>query len=143
MIITEITKLIEELTYSNTEDFVKLTQISCKLMEIPDQYQRIRIEALLGFPQMILEETKFNSFFPVFGYNKLSNRNSKAVEFKTSNYNIDSCSSIINKMYYYGSNDKTVTEVFLALLASSVTNHSLLKYLRFIPKEEPGNGNQE
>jgi hypothetical protein len=139
----ELMKQIEELPYLEPAEFVRLAKIVVNLLSIEDKYQRIRLESLLGFPQITIDDVNERHKFPVFGYNKLPNNTQKWIEFKTIfNKNMNN-QSLLYKLYSFQNNSRTVAEVFLILLESSITNHTLLKYMRYIPKEEPGNGAEE
>lgn len=127
----------------DTQEFIKLARSLVTILGINDKYQRIRLEAILGFPQIIIEEVSQRHNFPVFGYNKLPNCNQKWLEIKNIfNYN-NFNTSLISKLYYFSSNERTICEVFLIILEAAITNHALMKYIRYLPKEEPGNGSDE
>jgi hypothetical protein len=139
----ELIRQVEELPYLEPGEFVRLAKIVVSVLSIDDKYQRIRLESLLGFPQIIIDDVNDRHKFPVFGYNKLPNQSQKWLDFRTVfNKNINN-QPLLHKLYSFHNNSRTVAEVFLILLESSITNHSLLKYLRYIPREEPGNGTEE
>lgn len=139
----ELIRQVEELPYLDPPEFVRLAKIVVNILSINDKYQRIRLESILGFPQIMIEDVNERHKFPIFGYNKLPNNNQKWIEFKTIfNKNMNN-QSLLHKLYSFQNNSRTVAEVFLLLLEASVSNHALLKYLRYIPKEEPGNGQEE
>ena len=114
------------------------------LLTLKDQYQRIRLEALLGFPQLLIEDTNDRHNFPIFGYNRLSTNRHKWLEIKTiTNITSYQAPSIISKVYSIHHNEKAISEIFLKLLEASLTSPELLKYIRFIPREEPGNKGED
>jgi len=126
-----------------TQEFVKLTKCLIEIIEVDDKFQRIRMESILGFPQVIIDDVNDRHHFPTCGYNRIPNSTQKWLDIKTTNNTQNNSPSLIQKLYHFSSNERTVCEVFLIILEASLKIPCLLKYIRYIPKEEPGNGNEE
>lgn len=139
---TEICKYADELNFMDTQDFTRLAKLLVPILDISDEFQRLRFEAILGFPQMIIEDVNDRYKFPLFGYNRLPNSSTKWMDIKTIFNKQQLVPSLINRLYYFQSNERTVCEVFLVILEACLTNLALMKYIRYMPKEEPLNGEE-
>jgi ubiquitin C-terminal hydrolase len=147
----EITRYIDDVAFNDENDLYTTYNAIRKLLLLNDEFQLFRFVTILGFPQLLIEEShmslssKFLSStnkdqnvysFPLFGFHNMTDFNSKVYEYRgLINYRTTSC--FIKKLLMLKSKEKTLIENFLLILNSCIENTSLLKYIRHLPSEEP------
>jgi hypothetical protein len=132
----EITKYIDDISFYDDGDLYKLLQAIIPVLAINDQYQMLRFNILIGYPQVIVEEPNSRSNLPYFGYHNMSEYSSKVYEMKGM-INIRNTCCLMKKILSLKSREKAPIENHLLLLEACITNKPLLKYLRNMPSEEP------
>lgn len=131
----EITRYIDDISYMDNTEFIKLTKSIMPILKIKDEYQILRLETILGYPQIIIDEPNMRHNFPVFGYNKIPDENTKWIDYKCT-LNLNSCCPLLKKLLTFKANERLSCEIFLILLEAAEDNKELLKYLRFMSSEE-------
>ena len=133
----EITKFIDDISMNDENETFKLVNSILKILEIEDEYQFLRLNIILGYPQLIVEEPNFKSNLPQFGYYAFKDNQGKYVEIRGL-YNIRNTSCLMKKFFSLKFREKTIIEVFLTILNASRTNLPLLKYIRNFNAEDNG-----
>ncbi len=122
--------------YDENETF-KLVNSILKILEIEDEYQILRLNILLGYPQLIVEEPNYKSNQTQFGYYLFKENQGKYVEIRGL-YSIRNTSCLMKKFFSLKYREKTIIEVFLTILNAARTNLPLLKYIRNFHAEDNG-----
>ena len=130
-------KLIETFNYSDIKDIVKVIRSIQLFLNINDNYQQIRLEYLLGYPQMIVNEPNNKYKLPILGYRKISNTKSKWLEVRSVTNSQQDSTNIIKKLFSYSSNESFVVEVMSILFERCIDNKFLYFYLNKYLIEEP------
>lgn len=133
---TEITKYIDDIAFYDDSELYKLLNAIIPIFQINDEFQMMRFNIIIGYPQMIMDEPNSRSNLPYFGFNNMSEYTSKVFEMKGM-INLRYTSCLLKKIISIKSREKAPIEIFLLLLNACITNHALLKYLRHLPHEEP------
>jgi len=130
----EISKYIEDISYSDESELVRLFKCVAPVFHLVDNIQVPRLEILLGFPQIIVGDSNFSKYpFPVFGYNKIIDYDTKYIEYRCL-YNLRNTSCFLKKISK--AKEKVQIELFLEMLKVCVENKSLYAYLKSIPSED-------
>lgn len=130
----EITKYIEDIGLYDDTELLKLLHAIEPLLALQDNYQRIRFEYIIGFPQILIEEPTNKYVFPYFGFNKMRDEGSKVYEYTgLTNHRLTSC--LLKKLFNIRGVEKSPCEIFLNILETADRNPPLLKYIRFMPAE--------
>lgn len=132
----EILKNIDEVVVYDDNEIHKLFNSILPILAINDDLQRIRFELLVGYPQMLMDELNMKYNMPYFGFNKMTDKESKLYEFKSLIQNKQSC-CLIKKIYNLRYREKICSEIFIEFLEEAVKNQGLLKYIIQMPSEEP------
>lgn len=135
----EITKYIDDISYYNGSEFVKLFNLILPVLSIKDNFQQIRFEIIIGLPQLVTEENPSKFSFPLIGYHVLGDDNGKYIEYKGL-INIKNTCTVIRKINMLKMKGVSAIQAFLSLLNNCKDNHELLKYIRKVPSEEPKYG---
>ena len=133
----EITKFIDDISMYDENETFKLVNSILKILEIEDNYQYLRFNILLGYPQLIVEEPNFKSNLPHFGYYLFKDNQGKYIEIRGL-YSIRNTSCLMKKFFSLKFREKTIIEVFLIILNAARTNLPLLKYIRNLNAEDNG-----
>lgn len=133
----EITKFIDDISMYDENETFKLVNSILKILEIEDEFQFLRLNILLGYPQLIIEEPTFKSNMPLFGYNAFKENQGKYVEIRGLHH-VRNTSCLMKKFFSLKFREKTIIEVFLTILNASRTNLPLLKYIRNFNAEDNG-----
>lgn len=133
----EITKFIDDISMYDENETFKLVNSILKILEIEDEYQFLRLNILLGYPQLIVEEPNYKSNLPHFGYHLLKESQGKYIEIRGL-YNVRNTSCLMKKFFSLKFREKTIIEVFLTILNAARTNFPLLKYIRNLNAEDNG-----
>jgi len=131
----ELIKYIEEIPVTEETELLKLFSAIEHLLNIKDQCQIMRFEILIGYPQIIVDEsTNPNVPFPKFGYHKITDLDSKYIEFRGlfNTYN----TSCFMKKFYSLKKSKLQVDMFLLIMNACSYNQSLLKYIFNMPSED-------
>jgi hypothetical protein len=130
----EITKYIEDIGLYDDTELLKLLHAIEPLLALQDNYQKIRFEYIIGFPQIIIEEPTNKYVFPYFGFHKMRDESSKVYEYTgLTNHRLTSC--LMKKLFNIRGVEKAPCEIFLNILEAADKNPYLLKYIRFMPAE--------
>lgn len=132
----EIAKYVDDITGYDDNEFRKLFLALVPLLSLEDEYQLIRLETLLGFPSLIMDDPNLKSPFPYFGYHRMNDETSKVLEFRGLYNNRRSC-TIIKKLLSLKYKERVPCEFFLTLLESGLKNKNLFIYLNSLLAEEP------
>jgi len=133
----EITKFIDDISMYDESETFKLVNSILKILEIEDEYQILRFNILLGYPQLMVEEPNYKSNMVQFGYNLFKENQGKFIEIRGL-CNIRNTSCLMKKFFSLKFREKTIIEVFLTILNASRTNLPLLKYIRNFNAEDNG-----
>ena len=131
----EITKFIDDITGYDENETFKLVKCILKILEIEDGHQILRLNILLGYPQLMVEEPSYKSNVTLFGANLIKENQGKYIEIRGL-YNIKNTSCLMKKIYSIKYREKILIEVFLMILNAARTNLYLLKYIRNFNAEE-------
>jgi hypothetical protein len=132
----ELTKNIDDITFYNDNDFLKLFMAMLPILSLKDQFQRLRFEILFGFSQLVIEENPPKYHQPLMGFHVLSDDKCKQME-NRGLINIRNTMTVIQKIHQFRSKGATSIQVFLQLLETCIENTELLKYIRNMPADEP------
>ncbi len=121
--------LLDGISLYSPNDIIDFINIIIPLLEIEDDYQLLRFEIILGYPQMIIEEATIENKMANFGYHNMTDVYNKIIEIKNT---IDTKNTIclMKKIYDCYSKEKVFIEIFMNLIQAAVLNPALLKYLR-------------
>ena len=135
----EITKYIEDIGLYDDTEIIKLFHAIQPLLNINDDYQRMRFEYIIGFPQLIIDEPTSRYVFPFFGFHKMRDIKSKIYEYTgLTNHRLTCC--FLKKLFNIRGVEKAPCEIFLNILEAADLNPALLKYIRFMPAESQCDG---
>ena len=132
----EILKIIEENGSYEDAELNKIIAALIPLFKVQDEYQRLRFEHIIGYPQIAMDEMNMKYNMPYFGFNKMIDKESKIYEFKSLIQNKQNC-CLIKKIINLKYREKACSEIVINFLEAASENLSLLKYIRSIPSEEP------
>jgi len=133
----EITKFIDDISMYDENETFKLVNSILKILEIEDEHQFLRLNILLGYPQLMVEEPNYKSNQTRFGYNLLKENQGQCIEIRGL-YNIRNTSCLMKKFFSLKYREKIIIEVFLTILNAARTNLPLLKYIRNFNSEDYG-----
>ena len=131
----EITKYIDDITGYDENEIFKLVKCILKILEVEDDYQILRFNILLGYPQLMVEEPSYKTNSTLFGYGLIKENQGKFVEIRGL-YNLRNTSSLMKKIFSIKYREKILIEVFLMMLEAARTNLYLLKYIRNFNAED-------
>lgn len=133
----EITKFIDDISMYDENETFKLVHCILKILEIEDDYQYLRLNILLGYPQLIVEEPNYKSNQPQFGFYLFKDNQGKYVDIRGL-YSVRNTSCLMKKFFSMKFREKTIIEVFLTIMNAARTNLPLLKYIRNFNAEDNG-----
>jgi hypothetical protein len=134
----EILKYIDEVVVYDDSELHKLFNSVYPILAINDHLQRFRFELLVGYPQMMMDELNMKYNLPYFGFNIMTDKESKIYEFKSLIHNKQT-TCLIKKMHNLRFREKICSEIFINFMEEAVKNLGLLKYIINMPSEEPFN----
>lgn len=134
MICTEITKVIDDVMFSDTMSLKNILASCKKILKINDSFQMNRFNSIIGYPQLKMDTFIYNYNFPLFGFNAMTDSQSKIYEFK-SNLRQNTSSCLLYKAFMYYENFVQFSEFFLELLDQCKDNIELFKYIKDMPTE--------
>jgi hypothetical protein len=130
----EITKYIEDIGLYDESELLKMFNAIVPLLALNDNYQRLRFEYIIGFPQMIIEDPTPRYPFPLFGFHKMKDESSKVYDYTgLTSHRLFCC--YLKKLFSIRGIEKLPCEIFLTILEASEEIPALLKYIRFMPGE--------
>jgi hypothetical protein len=137
---SEITKYVEDISIYDDSELSKLFNTLLPLLNLNDRFQLLRLEFLIGFPTISIEEPSNKYPFPFFGFHKMSDDSSKVYQYRSLINNRRS-SCILRKLLSIKIRERTPCEFYISLLEASLNNPSLFKYVACLLSEEPFNYN--